>query len=306
FSRDWSSDVCSSDLARRAYNLASFVRWQHGHFSGALEQTLQSERAARGATEDEQIIGMADTAKCLVLIERDLSQADAMLMEAKARAARRELAHPSIPAGLGMLRYYENRLDEAEELLREARTLCKSAGDRLGEYQANEYLVMIAIQRNGFEEARRRCADLAEIGQRLREGSEAPFAAALAGLCGYALDDDPAALDQALEDLRIADAKQRLAYVLTRAALLDYERGRIERALERAGEALAYADLLQRATEQLLAHLALCLGLEAAGRAAEARPHAAAIAALEASGVAAWAAGKARALAPPRKKQRVG
>lgn len=292
--------------ARRAYNLASFVRWQHGHVSGALEQTLQSERAARGATEDEQIIGMADTAKCLVLIERDLSQADAMLMEAKARAARRDLAHPSIPAGLGMLRYYENRLDEAEELLREARTLCKSAGDRLGEYQANEYLVMIAIQSGCFEEARRRCAELAEIGHRLREGSEAPFAGALEGLCGYALDDDAAALDQALEDLRIADAKHRLSYVLTRAALLDYERGRIEPALARATEALGYADLLQRATEKLLAHLVLGLGLRAAGRAAEAEPHAAAIAMLEASGVAAWAAAQARGLPRPHKKQRVG
>ncbi|HEX7060929.1 MAG TPA: hypothetical protein VF200_03110, partial [Woeseiaceae bacterium] len=97
-----------------------------------------------------------------------------------------------------------------------------------------------------------------------------------------------------------------LSYVLTRAALLDYERGRIEPALARATEALGYADLLQRATEKLLAHLVLGLGLRAAGRAAEAEPHAAAIAMLEASGVAAWAAAQARTLTRPQKKQRVG
>jgi DNA-binding SARP family transcriptional activator len=290
--------------ARRAYNLASFVRWQHGHFSGALEQTLQSERAARGATDEEQIIGMADTAKCLVMIERDLSQADAMLMEAQARAARRNLRHASIPAGLGMLRYYENRLDEAEELFREARTLCKSAGDRLNEYQANEYLVMIAIQRADFEETRRRCAELREIGRRLREGSEAPFADVLDGLCTYALEDDSAPLDAALEELRIADAKHRLAYVLTRAALLDHERGRTDAAAARATEALACAEVLQRATEMMLAHLVLGLVLRAAGRDAEAERHAAQIAALKAAGVAAWAAAMAEPLAPRRRQAR--
>lgn len=289
--------------ARRGYNLASFVRWQHGHFSGALEQTLQSERAARGATEDDHIIGMADTAKCLVMIERDLSQADAMLMEAEARAARKNLRHHSIPAGLGLLRYYENRLDEAEELLREARTLCKSAGDRVSEYQANEYLVMIAIQRGLFEEARHRCGELLEIGRKLREGSEAPFACALHGLCAYALEDDSTPLDSALDDLRIADAKHRLAYVLTRAALLDYERGRIETALGRATEALGYAEILQRATEMMLAHVVLALGLRASGRAAEAEGHVTEIAALEAAGVAAWAVGVAEQLGRARRRQ---
>lgn len=288
--------------ARRAYKLASYVRWQHDHFSGALEQTLQSERAVRGATEHEQIIGMADTAKCLVMIERDLSQADAMLMEAEARAARHNLRHHSIPAGLGMLRYYENRLDEAEELFREARTLCKSAGDRINEYQANEYLVMIAIQRGSFEEAQRRCRDLLDIGRKLREGSEAPFSCALDGLCAYALDGDCAPLEESLEDLRIADAKHRLAYVLTRAALLDYERGRVENALGRATEALGYAEVLQRATEMMLAHVVLGLGLTACGRAAEAEHHVAETAALEAAGVAAWAAGMAAPLGRARKK----
>ncbi len=283
--------------ARRAYNLASFVRWQHGHFSGALEQTLQSERAARGATEDDQIIGMADTAKCLAMIERDLSQADAMLMEAEARATRRGLRHASIPAGLGMLRYYENRLDEAEELFREARTLCKSSGDRVNEYQANEYLVMIAIQRGQFDEAQRRCAELLELGRRLREGSEAPFACALDGLCAYALTDDSTALEQALEDLRIADAKHRLAFVLTRAAFLDYERHRLEASLARATEALEYSELLQRPTETMLAHLVLGLALRASGQTAEADRHAAATAALEAAGVAAWASALSRQLA---------
>jgi DNA-binding SARP family transcriptional activator len=284
--------------ARQAYSMASYVRWQHGHWAGAREESLQSERAARGGSEKEQIIGMADTAKCLLMLERDVSQADAMLMEAQALAARREIRHRAIPAGLAMLRFYENKLDEAEELFKQARTLCKFAGDRVNEYQANEYLVMIDFQRGRFAEARSRCAELLKLGGKLREGSEAPYASALHGLCVYAMEDEFGVLDSALDDLRIADAKHRLAYVQTRAALLDYERGRIDEAIARAAEALACAELLERATEMMLAHVVLGSGLDATGRTAEAKRHFAAVAALEAAGVAAWAAGLAAKLEP--------
>ena len=72
--------------ARLGYHMASYVRWTHGQLGGAREQILQSERVVRGAGDEEHIVGMAETAKCLVMLERDLSQADAMLMEAQALA----------------------------------------------------------------------------------------------------------------------------------------------------------------------------------------------------------------------------
>src|SRR5690606_2962328 len=282
--------------ARLGYHMASSVRWQHGQWAGAREQSLQSERVARGGSDRDQVTAMADTAKCLLMLERDVSQADALLMEAEALAARQHIRHHSIPAGRAMLRYYENRLDEAEELFKQARTLCKYAGDRVSEYQANEYLVMIHFQQGRYAEARNRCAELVALGRKLREGSEAPFANALQGLCTYAIDDSPAELDRALDDLRIADAKHRLAYVQTRSALLDYERGRTKEALERAGEALACAELLERATEMMLAHLVLGLCYRASGRKTEAVRHFASVDSLEAAGVAEWARQMARSL----------
>jgi tetratricopeptide (TPR) repeat protein len=269
--------------------MAAYVRWAHGHWDGAREQSLQSERAARGGSEEEQVVGLAETAKCLAMLERDLPQADAMLMEASSRAARNRIRHQSIAAGLGMLRFYENRLDEAAELLKEARTLCKGAGDRVNEFQANEYLVMIDIQRGLFGDARSRCDELLAIGSKLRGGSEAPFASAMQGLCIYALDDEPGPLDAALHELRIADAKHRLAYVQTRGALLDCERGRLEDAIARAGEALACAELLERPTEMMLAHVVLGRCHQALKQAGEARRHQSEVARLHASGVAAWA-----------------
>jgi DNA-binding SARP family transcriptional activator len=290
--------------ARLGYHMAAYVRWQHGQWAGAREQSLQSERVVRGANDADHIIGMAQTARCLTMLERDLARADAMLMEAHSLAERSGFTDCAIPSGIGMLRLYENRLEEAEELFKEARALAKSAGDRLSEFQANEYLVMIELQRGLYERARERCDELVAIGSRLREGSEAPFARALHGLCVYALEDDATALDAAVSDLRIADAKHRLAFILTRAALVDIERKRIDSAVTRGVEALACATLLERATEMMLAHLVLAHGAAAKGDNVRAKAHEDAVAALEASGVAAWARDTAAALTRPKRRRR--
>ena len=246
--------------ARLGYQLAATVRWSQGQWAAARAQSLQAERAVRGGEDTAHIIGMAETAKCLVLLERDLPQADALLMEARSLAERGRVVHQSMPLALGMLRYHDNDLDEAEELFQQARTLCRSAGDRINEFQALEFLVMIDVQRGDWDQARRRCNALVELGEKLREGSERPFAQALSGLCDYALLGDTAGLEAAIEELRIVDAKYRLAYALTRAALIDCERGHKSAAEERAGEAMEYAQILERPTEMLIAHAVLACG----------------------------------------------
>jgi len=282
--------------ARRGYHMASYVHWMRGHSAGAREEILQSERVSRGGSDEEHIVGMAEAARCLAMLERDLAQADAMLMEAQALAARKRLSHCAIPAALGMLRFHEARLDEAMELFREARTLARSSGDRISEFQANEYLAMIDLERGCHESARAHCAVLIDLGEKLREGSELPFARALDGLCHYAISDEPGPLETALEGLRAADAKHRLAYTLTRAALLDLERQRPDEARGRAREALAYAEALDRASEILLAHVALACAHRMANDSAGHARHAAAVADLEGTPVARWARERANLL----------
>src|SRR5690606_5617535 len=108
-------------------------------------------------------------------------------------------------------------------------------------------------------------------------------------LCGYALDGTAAALHAALEELRIVDAKHRLAYTLTRAALIDLDRRRLDAAVARAAEALEYAEALGRPTEIMLAHFALAKAYGAANAAAAAARRAAAFLAFSTAPVAAWA-----------------
>jgi tetratricopeptide (TPR) repeat protein len=282
--------------ARRGYYMASYLHWMHGHWNGAREVVLQSERVARGGSDEEHVVGMAEAARCLAMLERDLPQADAMLLEAQALAARKKVNHHAIPAALGMLRFHENKLGEAAERFREARTLARSSGDRISEFQANEYLAMIEIERGCPETARTHCAVLISLGEKLRDGSERPFAYALDALCKYAITDETEPLESALEELRIADAKHRLAYTLTHAALLDWERGRCDAAVAHAGEALRYAETLDRATETMLAHVVLARACKVASDAAGYEKHVAALARLENAPVAEWARGRAAGL----------
>jgi len=274
--------------ARLGYHMAAYVRWAHGQWDYAHEESLQSERVVRSGKEEDHIVGLAETAKCLAMIERDLSKADAMLMEAQALARRKGFNHFAIPAGLGMLRYHESNLEAAAELFKESRALCKSAGARIDEYLANEHLMMIEFQRERYQAARDYCEILRELGEKIRVGSEAPFARALTALCDFAMYDHSDALESSLDELREVDAKHRLAYTLTRAAGIDCERGRLESAAGRAAEALQYATLLERPTEMLLARAILARISRASGDAAAVEHHAA-IAELTATGVARWA-----------------
>src|SRR5262249_13792804 len=104
-------------------------------------------------------------------------------------------------------------------------------------------------------------------------------------------------LESALEDLRVTDAKHRLAYTLTRTALLDLERGRADAAVVHAGEALTYAEALDRATEIVLAPVALARACQVAHDGPGYQKHITALARLESAPVAVWARGRAAGLA---------
>jgi hypothetical protein len=158
-----------------------------------------------------------------------------------------------------MLRQHEGRLEEAAALFEEARQAARREGDAMGEFQALEHLVVLRQERGDWKGARPLAVELDALGEKLREGSEAPFARALLALARRALDEEGAAeaLERAIEELRGVDAKLRLAYTLTRAARLDLARGRAPSARERAREARAAAEALARPTEALLAGLTL-------------------------------------------------
>jgi len=250
-------DHGSPHHARLGYQMASFLRWERGELREARRFSLQAERVSRGATDTGHVLGMAEAAKCLAMLERDLSQADAMAMEAKALARQVEYHCAAIPLCQGILRYYEDKPDEAVECLEDARTQAKAEGDRLSEYMANEYLAMVELERGDWEGVQRYTRNLVDIGERMREGSERPFAHALQALYHYHQSGDDSGLQPAIDALQAVDAKQRLAFVLNRAARCALERDRERLAFAYASDALELARLMERPSEVLQALITL-------------------------------------------------
>ncbi len=261
--------------ARLGFHLLSYLRWEVGDWSAAQAQTLRAELISRSGDEAERVVAMAEAARCLAMLERDLSHAEALLLEASALSARLGIEPVAVPDAVGLLRMHQGRLGEAAQLFGHARALSRRDGDRMGEFQALEHLVMLELQRAAWAEAKALSAELVEIGEKLREGSEAAFAGALLALSQYALGQDGALgdLERAFAALRIVDAKHRLAYALTRAADLHLGRGDAARAKERASEGLQAARLLQRPSEVALALIVLAEADAAMGNTEDVRRH---------------------------------
>ena len=252
-------DHGDAEHARLGFHMLSYLRWEEGDLSDAQRHMMRAEVVSRAADDRAQVVAMAEAARCLVLLERDLPRAEALALEASARSSRLGLRPSAIADAQGMLRQHQGSLAEAAELFEESRLEARREGDAMGEFQALEHQVVLRQQQGDWAGARRLAVELDALGGKLREGSEAPFARALLALCRHALGEAGAedALETALEELRGADAKLRLAYALTRAARLDLERCRPGPARVRAAEARGAAEALARPTEALLAKVTL-------------------------------------------------
>jgi tetratricopeptide (TPR) repeat protein len=252
-------DAGCPEHARLAFTTVSSLRWHEGSLRDAHRLSLRAELASRGTDDRNRAIGIAETARCLVILERDLAQAEALLLEARALTERSGETAWAVFDGVGLLRLHAGALDEAKAAFEEAWRIAKQRGDRLEEFMSLEHLVMVSIHRRDPEEACQHAKELAAIGEKLREGSEGPLGRAMLALCRYQKGEVErrTALEDALEELRHADAKQRLAFVLTQAAAIESERGDLESAAARASEAEAIGRILQQPSESALARAVL-------------------------------------------------
>lgn len=252
-------DHGDAEHARLGFHMLAYLRWEGGDLGDAQRQMLRAERVGRTGDELDQIRALAESARCLVLLEHDLPRAEALALEASARSSRAGPRPSAIADSQGLLRQHQGRLDEAQELFEQARLEARGAADAMDEFRALEHLVVLRQEQGDWTGSRRLAEDLVTLGGKLREGSEAPFASALLSLCRVSLGETEAAdaLDAAIAELRVVDAKLRLAYSLTRAARIDLERGDAVRARARAEEARQAGMALGRPTETLLASLTL-------------------------------------------------
>jgi hypothetical protein len=273
--------------ARTGLYMRSVIEFDEGNFAAAYRTTLQAARAVRGADPVTAAMQYGALAKCLVLIEKDLPQAEAMIDEA------RELAGPSgddqleLVYATGVLDHYRGETERAIASLQRALVLAERRSIQWEVCDCHIRLAIIDLERGAYGEVRARCETLIPLAARMGSdtdgtGSESASAMALDALARAGLREPAAgpALEAALVALRTADAKGMLAFALNVAAELDLADGELTRAALRAGQALAAAEAVGRTSQITLARAVLAEAARAGGDDAAARAYLAPIAAL--------------------------
>lgn len=255
-----------ADHARLAFQLVSELRFQSGRVVDAEQLMLRAERVSRGGDERENVAAVAEAARCLVLLERDLPEAERMLADARARAEVLRIEPTALVAAEGLLRTHQGQYEDGNRALERAHLAAREAHDREVELHVIERLTLLEWEHGDRARFRAHAADYLALAERVREGSEAPFARGLVALGELASSPNARRqLDRALDELRGFDAKQRLLYLLTRAALEDDAAVDPARARTQAREALELARLLDRASDIVLSFVALVRATRASG-----------------------------------------
>lgn len=248
-------DLGMTGEARMGFQMLSFLRWESSSMASAHENILQAERVSRSASPDERSEALAHAARCLVLLERNLGQAEAFALEARGVAARSGRSSAAVAFALAMIAGHRGEFDAARAAFVEAQTLARASGERLVEFSALEHRLMLCLDRGLADEAGELAPKLVELGTRVRPGAEVAIARALAALHG-AREGDFAALEGPIAELRAADAKYELAYVLSRAATYAVERN-LDTAERFAAETREVAEAIGRVSERAVASAVL-------------------------------------------------
>ena len=244
--------------ARRGFYLQSLLRWEQGKPSDARRFSREAERLSRLEGPRARLCGLADAARCLTMLNRDLADAQAFVLEAEALVAAGEAEIAGFRLAAGMLELHRGAHELAAVQLERAVELAQLEGEPLIEFVSLEYRLELALSDARLDEAEATALRLAALGTRMREGSEAPFACAALALVQVARGTgDTNALEEAVRALALADAKQRTAYVLTRWAELLLACGDHAQAAARAREALALAAQIEHPSETALARAVL-------------------------------------------------
>jgi hypothetical protein len=163
---------------------------------------------------------------------------------------------------------WERAIPQFERILANSR----ERGDRWSEYECLREWVLLELEAPVLVSSDH-TDELRAVAAKMSDGSEGAAADALDSLIRLRRGDESAArnLENAIESLRVVDAKGMLAYTLTLAAERDFDLGRLDRAEKRAAEALRAAEAVNRKSLMALARLVLARVALAHGNVDDAR-----------------------------------
>jgi tetratricopeptide (TPR) repeat protein len=201
---------------------------------------------------------LSDSARCLLLIERDIPEAQALLAEAVQLVGARASELLNISWARGLMHSFLGETDRAMDSLQRALQQAARDQSHWEEYTCLANLITTALDGDRAPLALAHCDRLRQVAAKMIGGSEPQVAAALEALARAGCGEGEAAdLDRVAAEVRKVDAKNMLAYTLNAAAELDLRAGNREQARRRATEALAAATAVGRPSQIAGAHAVL-------------------------------------------------
>jgi tetratricopeptide (TPR) repeat protein len=257
------------DVEAIALETLLILQFERSNFSEVHHHSTRAVEVSRMASSPATATRMlAHSGTCLAEIGHDIIRAEALLLEAQTLATKAGLKNCDVFSGLGCIHLHCGRYDEARSNLKQAWQLAKAQQYHWHEFNYLSYLVMTELEAGDLMTALSYCDELSAVAAQIQgEGSEAVTAQALTALARYQMAAPNAAtdLEAAIAALQQVDAKRKLAYVLTRAAVVDLQQARLEQAINRAKLALTNAQIVNHPSEIALSWAILLQGLVASG-----------------------------------------
>ncbi len=241
----------------QGYYLLSVLYQEAGKLDAAQQATL---RAAE-ATGLSDVLGharqLANSARCLVELGRDVARARELVAEARMLADSAGLLEIEVRWCNGLLHQWDGDLDLAASEIDAALELAVDAEDRWRQCKCLASAAMIELERRRPTQALARARALSLAARQLGEAADEPLAQAIEALARQMSGEEAAHLDAAIEELRLADDKSRLACVLNLAASIQLERENFGVAGAIAADALAMAESIGEGNEAVVAYATL-------------------------------------------------
>jgi tetratricopeptide (TPR) repeat protein len=251
----------------RAFWLRSILQFEAGDDKGAFESSLSRIEATRYATPFELGQELAGTARCFLLLQRDITGAEKLVGQARDILGQSD-DQLDVVWSEGMLAEAKGDLAAAATHTRRAVSLARRQHGYWDQCECLLQLALIELDRGDLDAARAHALELLEVAQKLGENAHGPAAQCLVALTRIARSPEPLcdaeldAFDATLPALAAASALRLLALLLNRAARLAAEAGAMTRARGYAERALRAAESVHRGNEitearALLAELCL-------------------------------------------------
>jgi DNA-binding SARP family transcriptional activator len=262
------AEECSlSADAATGYFLLSLLHQDGDDGAEAQASTIRAAEAGRNADAMTTAAQLANTARCLIELELDISRSRTLIAEVGATLGRIRSKTVEFLWGEALLGRWDGMLDASAALMEEALQLARDEEDRWREVKCLTWLAVINFERAEPEATLANCAELRPLAVKMGEGGELPFVLAIEALAHLTLSHPNAArdLEVAVEQLRAFDSKAHLAYVLNAAAGIAFENGKFTAALGAAEDALVAAEAIRRVCESVISRVWLARILGAQG-----------------------------------------